>query len=126
MSLDVKKFIKNQTRSIKKQVGNDKVICALSGGVDSAVTAAIVYKAIGKQLTCVFVDTGLMRKDEGKQVKASFTKAFPKINFKYVNAQKTFFKNLKGITDPEAKRKCIGKTFIDVFKTNAKSIKGLK
>ncbi len=126
MSLDLKKFIKKQIKSIKKQVGNDKVICALSGGVDSAVTAAIVYKAIGKQLTCVFVDTGLMRKDEGKQVKASFTKAFPKVNFKYVNAQKTFFKNLKGIIDPEAKRKCIGKTFIDVFKTNAKSIKGLK
>lgn len=126
MKLNVKKFVNKQIKDIRKQVGKQKVICALSGGVDSAVTAALVYKAIGKQLTCIFVDTGLMRKNEGKQVKASFKKAFPSINFKYVNAQNTFFKNLKGITDPETKRKVIGKTFIDVFKANAKSIKGLK
>ncbi len=126
MKLNIKQFVNKQIKAIRKQVGKEKVICALSGGVDSAVTAAIVYKAIGKQLTCVFVDTGLMRKDEGKQVKASFKKAFPKINFKYVDAQNTFFKNLKGVIDPERKRKIIGKTFIDVFASTIKSVKGLK
>lgn len=126
MKLNIKQFVNKQIKAIRKLVGKEKVICALSGGVDSAVTAAIVYKAIGKQLTCVFVDTGLMRKDEGKQVKASFKKAFPKINFKYVDAQNTFFKNLKGVIDPEKKRKVIGKTFIDVFASTIKSVKGLK
>ena len=79
-------------------------------------------KAIGKQLTCVFVDTGLMRKNEGKQVQASFKKSFPAINFKYVNAQNTFFKNLKGVTEPEQKRKIIGHEFIEVFRDEAKKL----
>ena len=124
--MDIKKFINKEIKAVRKQVGKEKVICALSGGVDSAVTAALVYKAIGKQLTCVFVDTGLMRKNEGKLVQSTFKKYFSGVNFKYVNAQETYFRRLKGVTDPETKRKIIGKTFIDVFKTCVKSIKGLK
>ncbi len=124
--INTSKFITEQIKAIRKQVGKGKVICALSGGVDSAVTAALVYKAIGKQLTCVFVDTGLMRKNEGKLVQTTFKKVFKGVNFVYVNAQKTYFTRLKGVTDPERKRKIIGKTFIDVFKSCVKSIKNLK
>ena len=122
--INAKEFIDKSIEDIKNQIGDEKAIIALSGGVDSAVTAALVYKAIGKQLTCIFVDTGLMRKDEGIQVKNSFLKAFENINFKYVSAQDTFFRNLKGIIDPEEKRKCIGKTFIDVFKDKEFSVSG--
>ena len=118
-------YVKMAIDQIKKDVGKQNVLCALSGGVDSAVTAALIDKAIGKQLTCVFVDTGLLRKNEGNLVQEAFVKR-TKAKFIKVDASDTFFKNLKGVTDPEAKRKIIGKTFIDVFKKATKQIKNLK
>jgi len=115
------KLIKN----IKNQVGNSKVICALSGGVDSSVVAKLLYTAIGKNLTCIFVNTGLLRKNEEFQVLKTFKKRF-KMNLIYVNAKKKFFKKLKNVTDPENKRKIIGNLFIKVFDHYAKKIKNVK
>ena len=115
------KLIKN----IKNQVGNSKVICALSGGVDSSVVAKLLYTAIGKQLTCIFVNTGLLRKNEEFQVLQTFKKRF-KINLIYVNAKKKFLNKLKNVTDPESKRKIIGNLFIKVFEEYAKKIKNVK
>ena len=89
---------------IKKQVGKDKVICGLSGGVDSTVTAALINSAIGKNLICVFVDTGLMRENEGKEIKNLFQKNF-KIKLKVINSANNFFSKLKGKSDPEKKKK---------------------
>ena len=91
-------------KEVKNQVGNDKVICALSGGVDSSVVAQLLNKAIGKKLYCIFVNTGLLRKNEEKQVIATFKKKL-KINLIYVNAEKEFIKKLKNISDPEKKEK---------------------
>ena len=115
------KLIKN----IKNQVGNSKVICALSGGVDSSVVAKLIYTAIGKQLTCIFVNTGLLRKNEEFQVLKTFKKRF-KINLIYVNEKKKFLQKLKNVTDPENKRKIIGNLFIKVFEQYAKKIKNVK
>ena len=115
-------FMQNQIAEIKKTVGNKKVICGLSGGVDSSVVAALIHKSIGDQLTCIFVDTGLLRKDEGAQVKEVFEHHF-KVNLIYVDAAKLFLDNLKGVSDPEQKRKIIGKTFIDIFDKEASKIK---
>ena len=115
------KLIKN----IRKQVGNSKVICALSGGVDSSVVAKLLYTAIGKKLTCIFVNTGLLRKNEEFQVLKTFKKRF-KINLIYVNAKKKFLKKLKNVTNPENKRKIIGNLFIKVFEQYAKKIKNVK
>lgn len=115
-------FMEEQIAEIKRIVGDKKVICGLSGGVDSSVVAALIHKAIGKQLTCIFVDHGLLRKDEGKQVKEVFENYF-KVNLIYVDASKLFLDNLKGINDPEQKRKIIGKTFIDIFDAQASKIK---
>ncbi|MDC0142747.1 glutamine-hydrolyzing GMP synthase [Candidatus Pelagibacter sp.] len=115
------KLIKN----IRNQVGNSKVICALSGGVDSSVVAKLLYTAIGKQLTCIFVNTGLLRKNEEFQVLKTFKKRF-KINLIYVNAKKKFLNKLKNVTDPESKRKIIGNLFIKVFEEYAKKIKNVK
>lgn len=118
-------FLHQEIAEIKRVVGNKKVICGLSGGVDSSVVAALINKAIGKQLTCIFVDHGLLRKDEGKQVKKVFKDHF-KINLIYVDASKVFLSKLKGVSDPEKKRKIIGKTFIEIFDREAAKIKGAK
>ncbi|MES2677898.1 MAG: glutamine-hydrolyzing GMP synthase [Pseudomonadota bacterium] len=115
-------FMDEQITEIKAKVGDKKVICGLSGGVDSSVVAALIHKAIGKQLTCIFVDHGLLRKDEGKQVKVVFEDHFG-VNLIYIDAAKLFLDNLKGISDPEQKRKIIGKTFIDIFDAEAAKIK---
>lgn len=118
----MKNFKKDEIAEIKKIVGEKRVICGLSGGVDSSVVAALINEAIGKQLTCIFVDHGLLRKGEGAQVKEVFGKKF-KTNLVYVDASKLFLSKLKGISDPEKKRKIIGKTFIEVFDAEAKKIK---
>src|SRR5205807_3030849 len=96
---------------IRKQVGDASVICGLSGGVDSSVAALLVHRAVGAQLTCVFVDHGLMRKDEGEQVVGAFRDTF-KVPLVAVDAETRFLQKLKGVTDPEAKRKAIGREFI--------------
>ena len=118
----MKNFKKDEISEIKKIVGKKRVICGLSGGVDSSVVAALINEAIGKQLTCIFVDHGLLRKGEGKQVEEVFAKKF-KTNLIYVNAEKLFLSKLKGVSDPEKKRKIIGKTFIEVFDKEAAKIK---
>ena len=110
---------------IRTQVGNNKVICGLSGGVDSSVVAQLLSKAIGKNLTCIFVNNGLLRKDEEKQVVNTFKKKL-KINLIYVNAEKEFIKKLTNISDPEKKRKIIGNLFIKIFERYAKKIKNVK
>ena len=118
----MKNFKKDEILEIKKIVGKKRVICGLSGGVDSSVVAALINEAIGKQLTCIFVDHGLLRKDEGKQVEEVFAKKF-KTNLIYVDAAKLFLSKLKGVSDPEKKRKIIGATFIEVFDKEAAKIK---
>ena len=109
-----------QIQKIKQTVGDKKVLLALSGGVDSSVCASLLSKAIGSQLTCVFVDTGLMRKNEGDEVEEAFKN--DELNFVRVNAKDRFLEKLKGVTDPEQKRKIIGEEFIRVFEDEAKKI----
>ena len=107
-------IIEDSIRRVREQVGNDQVLLGLSGGVDSSVVAALLHKAIGDQLTCVFVDNGLLRKNEGEQVMAMFAKNMG-IKVIRVDAEDEFLGKLAGVSDPEAKRKAIGNTFIDVF-----------
>jgi GMP synthase (glutamine-hydrolysing) len=114
-------IIEEQVAAIRQQVGSAKVLCALSGGVDSAVAAALVTKAVGQQLTCVFVDTGLMRKDEGEQIEETFTRQFG-VELIHVKAADRFFEALAGVTDPEAKRKIIGELFIREFEAVARDL----
>jgi len=114
-------FIESQIKSIRAQVGMGRVILGLSGGVDSSVAAMLIHRAIGDQLTCIFVDNGVMRKDEVRQVEKLFRDSFH-IQLDVVDAADLFFKKLHGITDPEEKRKAIGHTFIDVFDEKASSI----
>ena len=116
-------FRATKIAEIRAQVGDGKVICGLSGGVDSAVAAVLIHEAIGDQLTCVFVDHGLMRSGEAEQVVSLFRGSY-NIPLVHVNAETLFMKGLKGVTDPEAKRKFIGKTFIDVFEDEARKIGG--
>ena len=114
-------FAVDKIKEIKELVGDRKVMCALSGGVDSSVAAVLVHKAIGKQLTCIFVDHGLLRKDEGDQVEEVFGKTFD-MNLIRVNAQERFLSKLKGVADPERKRKIIGEEFIRVFEEEANKL----
>ena len=114
-------FKKQAISSIKNQVGDSKVICGLSGGVDSSVAAVLIHEAIGDQLTCIFVDHGLLRAGEAEQVDTLFREHF-KIELIHVNASKRFLDALKGVQEPESKRKSIGKHFIEVFEQEAKNI----
>jgi GMP synthase (glutamine-hydrolysing) len=114
-------IIEQQVAAVQAQVGSERVLCALSGGVDSAVAAALVHKAIGDQLTCVFVDTGLMRSGEADQVEDTFRRQF-KIDLIHVKAADRYFSALAGVTDPERKRKIIGELFIRIFEEVARDL----
>jgi len=118
-------FKEEAIEKIRRQVGRAKVICGLSGGVDSAVAAVVIHEAIADQLTCVFVDHGLLRLGEGERVVALFRDSY-NIPLRHVRAEDIFLKSLAGIDDPEQKRKTIGKLFIDVFEAEAKKIGGVE
>ncbi|MCL2389599.1 MAG: glutamine-hydrolyzing GMP synthase [Elusimicrobia bacterium] len=122
-SWTMKSYIAEEIKHVKAQVGKSKVICGFSGGVDSAVGAILLHKAIGKQLFCVFVDTGVLKLGEKERVKKLFSKTFGK-NLIIKDASKIFLGRLAGVTDPEKKRKIIGHTFIEVFDKEAKKVKG--
>ncbi len=115
-------YIETTVKEIKEKVGDKKVILGLSGGVDSSVAAMLINKAIGKQLTCIFVDTGLLRKNEAKHVMDIYDQNFD-MNIKCVNAEERFLSKLKGVEDPEEKRKIIGKEFVEVFNEEASKLK---
>ncbi len=114
----MRSFIAAAVEEIRAQVGNQKAVCALSGGIDSSVAAALVHRAIGDQLTCVFVDHGLMRKGEPEQVEETFRNQF-QMNLVHIQAEDRFLAKLKGVTDPEQKRKLIGSEFIAIFEEEA-------
>jgi GMP synthase (glutamine-hydrolysing) len=118
-------YASESVRQIRETVGQEEVILGLSGGVDSSVAAALIHKAIGEQLTCVFVDHGLLRLDEAKQVMETFAKHMH-VKVVHVDASEEFLSSLKDITDPEAKRKIIGKLFVDVFQRESQKLKGAK
>lgn len=122
-SWTMKAFAKEAIAQIKDTVGDKKVILGLSGGVDSSVTAMLIHQAIGKHLTCIFVDNGLLRLKEASKLKVVLRQHLD-LNIRFVNASKLFLDPLKGVTDPEKKRKIVGKIFMDVFEAEAKKIKG--
>jgi len=120
----MRSFIETSKEEIRKRVGDGKVVCGISGGVDSAVTAVLVHKAVGNRLTCIFVDNGLLREGEAKKVEDTLRKSFH-MKIRCVDASERFLRKLKGVTDPERKRKLIGNEFIRVFEEEAKKIKGV-
>ena len=122
-SWTMKAFALEAVESIKNRVGSKKVILGLSGGVDSSVTALLIHRAIGRQLTCIFVDNGLLRKNEADQLKLRLKKHL-KINIRFVSARRKFLSALSGVSDPEKKRKIIGRVFMEVFEAEARKIKG--
>lgn len=118
-------FVESAVKAIREQVGDGKVVCGVSGGVDSSVVATLVHKAIGDQLTCIFVNHGLLRMDEAEKVRAMLADQF-KVKLVYVDAEERFLKRLAGVVDPEQKRKIIGEEFVRVFEEHASEIKGAR
>jgi GMP synthase (glutamine-hydrolysing) len=119
----MKSFVKESVQEMRSVVGDKQVILGLSGGVDSSVAALLLHRAIGKQLTCIFVDNGLLRQGEAEQVKALFKEHF-KVNLRFISARRRFLNALKGVVDPEKKRKIIGRTFIESFESEARKLQG--
>ena len=119
-------FIETETARIREQVGDDKVLCALSGGVDSAVAAVLIHRAVGSQLTCLFVNHGFLRKGESEQVCNTFTQLYSDLKFEYVDASQRFISMLEGVTSPEEKRKKIGNEFVATFERETKRLGAMK
>ncbi|MGD0090745.1 MAG: glutamine-hydrolyzing GMP synthase, partial [Planctomycetota bacterium] len=124
-SWSMKSFVNHAVEEIRQQVGSERVILGLSGGVDSSVAAVLLHRAIGKQLTCVFVNNGVLREGEAPRVIEMFKKNL-QINLRFAQSGKLFLKKLKDVTDPEKKRKIIGRTFIEIFDKEARKIKNVK
>ena len=121
LKVPMEQFIEEACESIRKEAAGRPVLCALSGGVDSAVCAILAHRAVGDKLTCLFVDTGFMRKDEGNRVTALFRDTYA-VNLIRVNAEDRFLEKLKGVIEPEQKRKIIGEEFIRIFEEEAKKL----
>ncbi len=121
----MKSFAKEAVAEIEKTVGDGRVVLGLSGGVDSSVAALLIHRALGKRLTCIFVDNGLLRKDEAKKLKTVF-KEHLKLNIRFVNAGRRFLTELKGVVNPEKKRKIIGRLFLEVFEAEARKLSGVE
>lgn len=122
---NMKSFVRESVQELKSIIGDGKVILGLSGGVDSSVAALLLHRAVGTQLTCIFVDNGLLRQGEAEQVKGLFRQHF-RVNLRFINATRLFLDRLKGVVDPEKKRKIIGRTFIEAFEKEARSLPGVE